>query len=312
MTIFYFLGQRPHVPTNTPPVTVEEWSAEVRKDKGKVLPVRRFVGDVAGEAGADGLVPIIMSTSSEDRAGDTVSDDGWVLTDYLRNPVLLWCHDQSLPAIGNVENVSTGPLRGVMRFTPREVNPFGDMIGAMYRHKFMRAGSVGFMPLEWDFHDHGVRFKRQALLEHSCCNVPMNADALAAAKSLGVEVDLFLPFAEKTLDRATDAPFWMPPQQAFAIYRSMTGPRVQVPAAMPEAPRTDDALAAEVRRLGAIVEGFGKTLASLKAPPVSKAAPAVVPDTPKAKLGPNAATLKAIEATVSKRVAALTGAVVDE
>lgn len=289
-------------------MTVEEWAAEAKKSGGKNLPVRRFVGEVAGEVDVDGLVPVIMSTSGEDRTGDTVSDDGWVLTEYLKNPVLLWSHDQSIPAIGRMEGLSTGPLRGGMRFTPREVNAFGDMIGGLYRHGFLKAGSVGFLPVEWDFTDHGVRFKRQVLLEHSCCNVPMNSDALVSARSKGIDVGLFLPFAEKALDGDKAAPFWLPKEQAWMIHRSLTGPRVQVPAAAPVGPDLS-AVLSELKGMREVVEGLRMQVASMKA--VQPVAPAPKPS-PEVKGNPfvnvsHAAIARAVAEATRKELASITG-----
>lgn len=295
---------------------MEVWIAEARKTGGKNYPVRRFVGDV-GAPTDDGLIPIIMSTSGDDRARDTVSDAGWNLTNYLKNPVLQWSHDPCIPAIGRMEGLATGPLRGSMRFTPRDMNPFGDMIGGLYRGGFLKGGSVGFMPEEWTFNETGgVQFIRQELLEFSCCNVPMNPDALASAKSMGIDVALFLPFAEKTLDGDAAAPFWMDGKQAGVIYRSLTGPRVQVPASAPlnAGPSTAEIMA-EVKRLGSIVDGFGKALAAQKAEPapVPVAAPPAPPPVPKGLTAEKRAALMAeMKAYLNQRVAALTGAVVDE
>jgi len=284
---------------------VEVFAAEARQSGGKLIrPVSRFLGDV-GEADASGHIPIIMSTSREDRAGDTVSDDGWELTDYLRNPVLLWSHDHSIPAIGRMVGVATGPLRGDMEFIPREVNAFAGMIGEMYRLRFLKGGSVGFMPDEYSFHDAGgVDFKRQTLLEFSACNVGMNADCLAGAKSAGVDVALFLPFAEKTLDGAEDAPFWLPPKQAMTVYRSLTGPRVQVPAG----PSASDVLA-EIRTIGAALAEQGKAIAALQK--ARTTVPAQAPVAPMRAPASAEAIAAATAAEVRRQLSVLMGRVTE-
>jgi hypothetical protein len=53
---------------------------------------------------------------------------------------------------------------------------------------FIKAGSVGFIPVEWKFADDkarpmGIDFKRQSLLEFSIVPVPANANALIEARS---------------------------------------------------------------------------------------------------------------------------------
>lgn len=256
------------------PLPVEKFAEEARKDPSKVLsvPVRRFVG-VGEVAEGSALIPIIMSTSAEDRARDTVSDDGWDLKNYLSNPVLLWSHDLSLPAIGRVVNLATAPLRGGMEFVSRDVYDFGGMIGDLYRKGFLRAGSVGFMPEEYSLLDNGgVNFKRQSLNEFSCCNVGMNPEALVSAKSMGVQVDLFVPFAEKKLDKAEDAPFWFTPEEAWAVHRALT-PRLH---AVPDVEKAVASIRAEmtgaVERLSKQVEGLAALVK-----PTAPAAPSFDP-----------------------------------
>lgn len=294
---------------------MEVFAAEARKSPDKALTglVSKLVGDV-GEVGADGLVPIIMSTPNEDRAGDRVLDSGWDITSYLQNPVLLWSHDMSIPAIGRMHGVTTGPLRGSMEFLPREVNAFAGMIGEMYRKGFLRAGSVGFGVEEYSILDNGgIEFRRQSLHEFSACNVGMNADCLTAARSAGVEVGLFLPFAEKTLDGDPSAPAWLPERQAMTVYRTLTS-RVH---AVPAGPST-----ADIAAVLAEVKGLRSDVARLKAAPapiagfgLAEALNTAVPS-PRAKwtLTPekSAALVAQMRRMVDTRIAALTGAVVDE
>jgi hypothetical protein len=50
-------------------------------------------------------VTVVASTESEDRVGDVILASGWELDAYLANPVILWAHDYSRPAIGKAEKV---------------------------------------------------------------------------------------------------------------------------------------------------------------------------------------------------------------
>lgn len=188
-------------------ITAEEFKERAQRgqiDDGTVI--RLAPVDRAGLS--DGAsVPFVLSDDSIDRYGDTVAADGWVLTPYRQNPVLLWAHDAEAPPIGRMTDirVENGRLVGRAEFCDPDLYPFGDMIGRMVRLGYLNAGSVGFKPLSWDFSKDreragGIDYKRQELLEFSICPVPANQNALAQARSAGIDTTPFYEWAEKVLD----------------------------------------------------------------------------------------------------------------
>ncbi|NTX38774.1 hypothetical protein HUA78_30450 [Myxococcus sp. CA033] len=200
--------------------------------------VARDVGEVPHPRVEGGVLhDVIMSMSTVGRADDTVSQGGWDLVNFLKTPVLLWCHDMWSPPIGTigapvVRTTETGMQQLVaptVEFAPREVNPFGAMVGALYTRekRFSRAFSVGVRPKLWNYNDErgGVDFMHQELLELSCCAIGMNQECLSGAKSAGIQVDLFLPFAEKRLDNDATAPAWMAQDFAGTVYHTLVGTR---------------------------------------------------------------------------------------
>lgn len=145
---------------------------------------------------------IVATDETPDRDGDVVRVKGWKLENYMKNPVFIWAHDYSsvpLAAAIKIER-KRSPWRIVLshRFPSAGINPFADMILALYAEKIINAGSVGFIPEEWkDINPSpediaanqtadGVRrrmkwgreFISQELLEHSGCAVPANPSAL--------------------------------------------------------------------------------------------------------------------------------------
>lgn len=129
-------------------------------------------------------VSMVMSDSSIDRDEERILTEGWDLKSYLDNPVLLWSHDRTRPAIGYMENLTTSKiLKGTAAFVPKAVDHFGWSIGQKVSLGILRAGSVGFNPLEWKFIDDPkdsawLEFSKQELWEFSICNVPANPRAL--------------------------------------------------------------------------------------------------------------------------------------
>lgn len=94
---------------------------------------------------------------------------------------------------------------GDIEFMSADISPFANSIYRMYKAKFLRAVSVGFIPLEYSFVNEadrpfGIDFKRQQLLEISCCPVPCNPAALGAAKAAGIDTSYLREWASRLLD----------------------------------------------------------------------------------------------------------------
>ncbi|GEL75201.1 hypothetical protein [Myxococcus virescens] len=299
------------------PLTTQEFARLSRaKDFDPRTPVARDVGEVPPPVVEGGILrDVIMSTSTVDRADDTVSQSGWDLVDFIKNPVLLWCHDMWSPPIGTVASPSvrtleTGTQQLVapsIEFAPREVNPFGAMVGALYTHpkRFARAFSVGFRPKKWNYNEErgGIDFLEQALLELSCCAIGMNQECLSGAKSAGIQVDLLLPFAEKRLDGDASAPLWMEPEFAGAVYRSLVPRTHQVPGG---APKKKDP---ERKRILAALEVQGRAV-ELLTEQVRTLTDAVVAQQ-RAPAAPTSVVVHPTKAFDPARVAALTGRILD-
>ena len=136
----------------------------------------------------------IMSTFDTDRDFEKIDPAGWNLKNYLSNPVILWSHDYSIPAIGYAENLKADTvLEGDIRFNDREYDEFGWSIGQRVKAGALRCGSVGFRVDEVEFVEGQKRecdliYRKQELLEFSICCVPANPFACTTPnKTLKIE-----------------------------------------------------------------------------------------------------------------------------
>lgn len=133
------------------------------------------------------LFPWTLSTNTKDRMGDVV-DQSWQLDFYKANPVILWAHNHSIPAIGVMESIEASEeLKGLIRFAG-DIDPFAKSIAQRAAAGILRAGSVGFIPMEitpieetinGKTYITGYKLSKNELLEFSICNVPANPMALA-------------------------------------------------------------------------------------------------------------------------------------
>lgn len=138
----------------------------------------------------------IASTDVVDRSGDVIEQDGWDVTNFVKNPVIPWCHDYWQPPVARA--IEIGVADGALQFTyqapPKGLYEFADTVWDLYRNGFMFAFSVGFIPKKkdgsavgWEDYDwDGNTWEAAELLEISAVVVPANPEALALGHKAGI------------------------------------------------------------------------------------------------------------------------------
>lgn len=157
------------------------------------------------EEGGQTYYDVMISTESVDRDGDIVEAAGAIVTNYLKNPVVLWGHDYRSPEsiVGTTTDLEKIPGHGIrsrLQFVPEGVNPRADLVRGLWDGGFLNAASIGFDPKQYEplggdgpageSYATGYRFSQWELLEWSIVSIPANQDALRlAAKELGIKLD---------------------------------------------------------------------------------------------------------------------------
>lgn len=166
---------------------VQQHGFQERAEWGGSGPLRKRFAVQVREVG-ERTLRFVISTADLDRDGDTIAVEGWQLDNFRANPVVLFGHDyRSLPVARAINTrVENGSLVSEARFATAEEYPFADQVFRLYKGGFMRAVSVGFLPVEWkqaqgQERPYGIDFLKQELLEFSCVVVPSNPNALVAA-----------------------------------------------------------------------------------------------------------------------------------
>lgn len=134
-----------------------------------------------------------LNGPGRDRYGDRINNkSGWDLKSFKANPVLLRNHDHDMLPTGRVRNLFVDEqerLRGVVQIAEVRHNPDADYVYNQVRDGFLRAGSVGFIPLDYEDDEEEARaegvntmlpplyFKRMELLEFSLVTVPAYREA---------------------------------------------------------------------------------------------------------------------------------------
>lgn len=146
------------------------------------------------------MATAIITSAKQDREDDIVDPAGIILADYEKNPVVMWDHGQA----GEGGSVEAQMPVGLSEHDERLCVYLHDDYAAAdcYFHQktrlsaqvcagvmdgWIRGASVSFKPVE-GFKIPGTKahhFKRVNLLEWSWAAVPVNADAVSRAMSLG-------------------------------------------------------------------------------------------------------------------------------
>ncbi len=142
-----------------------------------------------------GSFKVIVSTADRDRQGESVKQDGWDLTFFKLNPVVLWGHDYGSLPIGVCTsiNLEGGKLVAEGKFAPADANPFAQNVRRLYDLGMVRTTSVGFIPKEFDPNNDEIITKAE-LLEFSFVPVPANPYALSLGqiKHMNLDVEMLM------------------------------------------------------------------------------------------------------------------------
>ena len=147
----------------------------------------------------------IVSTPHVDRDDEIVDPSGLDLKIFRMNPICLWSHNYSIPAIGSDIEFGATP-KGFRVKTAYASTPFAQEIFTLKKEGHLRASSIGFIPIERvfkgevGFSDNLTRVSNTygvdpsgaevittkcLLLEHSDCNIPANPFALMLSLGKG-------------------------------------------------------------------------------------------------------------------------------
>ncbi|HEX3861292.1 MAG TPA: hypothetical protein VHY35_06320 [Stellaceae bacterium] len=190
-----------------PPLKLNEEIAAEIKARIKQLDFKA-VEKIGKAADKNGTFDVIISTEVTDRAGEIVRQNGWELTNYKNNPIVLWGHDYYSLPIGVCTETYLTEYNGVPAlgakgvFYPSDINPLAQQVRKMYEFG-LKSGfhvgcttSVGFIPREFEPDNRSI-ITRAELLEFSFVPVPANqgvgpaegrALTFEEAKELGLDM----------------------------------------------------------------------------------------------------------------------------
>lgn len=157
----------------------------------KAAPMQDFMSRTKQATAEDsGTFEVVVSTADMDRQGESVDQNGWDLSLFKMNPVVLFGHDYYSLPIGICDSIELidGKLVAKGRFAPMDANPFAQQVRKLYDLNILRATSVGFIVRE----AQGRVITKAELIEFSFVPVPANPYALSMrdVQTLGLDLGM--------------------------------------------------------------------------------------------------------------------------
>lgn len=134
---------------------------------------------VTNQDGEDPVYRFVASTQTVDRHGERILVSAWDLTNYKKNPIILFGHDAwSLDnAIGKAIAVEITDKELIIDVVFSKANERAQKIKAMVEEGVLNMVSVGFIPKKWEDIDGIPTVTEAELLEVSIVQIPANPEA---------------------------------------------------------------------------------------------------------------------------------------
>ena len=130
----------------------------------------------------DGEVIGIASTADPDRDNEIIDQNGWDLTNFLANPVILAHHNYHNFPIGKAVEIGVENGKLMFKMVFSQATEEAKQAYQLVQEGILRTFSVGYIPREFDSKDQNITRKAE-LLEISLVAVPANPKAVVYAKS---------------------------------------------------------------------------------------------------------------------------------
>lgn len=174
---------------------------------------RVYGGDVS-QLG-DREIAVIASTSQLARDGHVLVTTGIDITNYKRNPIVLWQHNMDSPiGVCTAIGIENGNLAARIQFAPQGDSVIADQACALVKSGIVRGISIGFDAVDTEPLDPrrpygGQRITSSELYEISVVSVPADVGATVTARRLQgassrtiATLNALRPIGEAALQRA--------------------------------------------------------------------------------------------------------------
>ena len=157
------------------------------------------------------VTTVILTKEVIDRDNEVVVIDGLDLSNYNKNPVLLWAHNKTELPLGTISNIRVEVDNGI-KCLVGDINwsPSYDKaqtVKKLFQENILKGVSMGFNFSDWivlndatataNYPSGTILITKSELLEVSAVPVPANQDSLTLAKSKGIDISIVQELPEE-------------------------------------------------------------------------------------------------------------------
>jgi len=155
---------------------------------------RNVAESLAPASATDRTITAILSDESVALDNHVIITDGIDTTDFMKNPVVIFAHDNNSPPIARMLSIwkRGKQLVGKMQFADENTYPFADTVYKLIRGEYLNAMSISWFPTKYERANDrnrpdGLNFLACKILEASVVPVPSLSTALITARSSGID-----------------------------------------------------------------------------------------------------------------------------
>jgi len=153
----------------------------------------------------EGEVEFIVSTNAMDSYGERINVEGINLTEFKKNPVVLWGHDGFNLPIAKATKIWKNGDKLMARAKFYLKDEFARKVYEYILDGYLNAVSIGGMVTEWA--SDGSTIDKMMMKEFSVVSVPANPEAMVVSKSLDTSQQaelkaLGIKYARSILEKA--------------------------------------------------------------------------------------------------------------
>jgi len=153
----------------------------------------------------EGEVEFIVSTNAMDSYGERINVEGINLTEFKKNPVVLWGHDGFNLPIAKATKIWKDGDKLMARAKFYLKDEFARKVYEYILDGYLNAVSIGGMVTEWA--SDGSTIDKMMMKEFSVVSVPANPEAMVVSKSLDTSQQaelkaLGIKYARSILEKA--------------------------------------------------------------------------------------------------------------
>jgi HK97 family phage prohead protease len=168
-------------------IDFKKYSKDVLEELKSEIDLEAIKNISEKQAEENGTFEVIVATNDTDRHGETINIEGVDISNYKKNPIVLFSHNWHELPIGKATSIEKrdGQIVAKGVFAPESANPMAQKVRKMHDSGMIKTVSIGLFVEEFDRDEREI--KESEMVEFSFVPIPANPEAMVMAEEKGME-----------------------------------------------------------------------------------------------------------------------------